>query len=113
MNLVFNARDAMPDGGELTSARRTPRWTRPGPRAHPEVRPGPHVMLAVRDTGCGMDQETQSHVFEPFFTTKDQSKGSGLGLATVYGTVRQSGGCVTVSSELGRGHNHSDLSPTR
>ena len=103
MNLVFNARDAMPDGGELIIRTANATLDETWVRAHPEVRPGPHVMLAVRDTGCGMDQETQSHVFEPFFTTKDQSKGSGLGLSTVYGTIRQSGGCVTVSSELGRG----------
>jgi two-component system, cell cycle sensor histidine kinase and response regulator CckA len=103
MNLVFNARDAMAAGGELTVRTANADLDESWVLAHPEVRPGPHVMLAVHDTGCGMDRETQSHVFEPFFTTKDQSQGSGLGLATVYGTVHQSGGCVTISSTLGEG----------
>ncbi len=103
MNLVFNARDAMSEGGELTVRTANADLDESWVLAHPEVRPGPHVMLAVHDTGCGMDRETQSHVFEPFFTTKDQSQGSGLGLATVYGTVHQSGGCVTISSTLGEG----------
>ena len=103
MNLVFNARDAMSEGGELTVRTANADLDESWVLAHPEVRPGPHVMLAVHDTGCGMDRETQSHVFEPFFTTKDQSQGSGLGLATVYGTVHQSGGCVTISSTLGKG----------
>src|SRR6202008_5118233 len=70
---------------------------------HPGAHPGPHAVLATRDTGHGMSEETQSHIFEPFFTTKDTSKGTGLGLATVYGTVNQSGGCVTVASKLGEG----------
>jgi two-component system cell cycle sensor histidine kinase/response regulator CckA len=103
MNLVFNARDAMSDGGELTIQTANSNLDETWVRGHPGVRTGPHVMLAVCDTGHGMDEETQSHVFEPFFTTKDRSKGTGLGLATVYGTVNQSGGCVTVSSKLGKG----------
>jgi len=103
MNLVFNARDAMPDGGELRIQTANADVDQTLARHHPGVRPGPHVMLAVRDTGRGMDEETQSHIFEPFFTTKDRSKGTGLGLATVYGTVNQSGGCVTVSSKVGEG----------
>jgi len=103
MNLVFNARDAMPDGGELTIQTENADLDQILAGRHPGVRPGPHVMLAVRDTGQGMNEETQAHLFEPFFTTKDRSKGTGLGLATVYGTVNQSGGCVTVSSTLGKG----------
>jgi signal transduction histidine kinase/CheY-like chemotaxis protein len=103
MNLVFNARDAMPDGGELTIETSNRDLDETWVRSHPGVRAVPHVVLAMRDTGHGMDEETQSHVFEPFFTTKDKSRGTGLGLATVHGTVNQSGGCVTVSSKLGSG----------
>jgi signal transduction histidine kinase/ActR/RegA family two-component response regulator len=103
MSLVFNAREAMPRGGELTIQAANCDLDAAWSRFHPGVQAGPHVMLAVRDTGHGMDEETQSHLFEPFFTTKDRSKGSGLGLATVYGTVNQSGGCVKVSSKLGLG----------
>src|SRR5713101_4679507 len=103
MNLVFNARDAMPEGGELTIQTANTDLDEPFALRHPGIRPGPHVVLAVRDTGRGMDEETQSHIFEPFFSTKDRSKGTGLGLATVYGTVTQSGGSVTVSSKLGEG----------
>lgn len=103
MNLVFNARDAMPLGGDLTlqtaNSDLDTAWT----NRHPGMEPGPYVMFAVRDTGHGMDEETQAHLFEPFFTTKDTNKGTGLGLATVYGTVNQSGGCVTVSSIVGQG----------
>jgi signal transduction histidine kinase/CheY-like chemotaxis protein len=103
MNLVFNARDAMPDGGQLKIQTANYAISEEWARTHPGVNCGPHVMLAVCDTGHGMDEETQSHIFEPFFTTKDMTKGTGLGLATVYGTVNQSGGCVTVSSRVGLG----------
>jgi two-component system, cell cycle sensor histidine kinase and response regulator CckA len=103
MNLVFNARDAMSQGGELTIQTANCDLDAAWGRSHPGVQAGPHVMLAVRDTGHGMDEETQSHLFEPFFTTKDKSKGTGLGLATVYGTVNQSGGCVAISSKMGLG----------
>ncbi len=103
MNLVFNARDAMPDGGELTIKTANCDLDEAWVHSHPGVRIGPHVVLGACDTGHGMDEETQSHIFEPFFTTKDKSKGTGLGLATVYGTVSQSGGCVAVSSKLGSG----------
>jgi signal transduction histidine kinase/ActR/RegA family two-component response regulator len=103
MNLVFNARDAMPDGGSLIIQTANSNLDDASARKYPGVQPGSYVMFAVRDTGHGMDEETQSHLFEPFFTTKDTSKGTGLGLATVYGTVNQSGGCVAVSSKVGSG----------
>jgi signal transduction histidine kinase len=103
MNLVFNARDAMPDGGKLTIQTANSLLDENWARRYPEIRPGPHVMLAVHDRGHGMDKETQLHIFEPFFTTKERNTGTGLGLATVYGTVIQSGGCVTVLSNLGEG----------
>jgi signal transduction histidine kinase/CheY-like chemotaxis protein len=103
MNLVFNARDAMPDGGELRIGTSNRDLDEEWIRSHPGIQSGPYVALAVRDNGHGMDEETQAHLFEPFFTTKDATKGTGLGLATVHGTVNQSGGCVTVSSKLGSG----------
>ena len=103
MNLIFNSRDAMPDGGELAIETSNCDLAEQWVRSHPEVLAGPYVRLTVRDTGHGMDEETQSHLFEPFFTTKDKSKGTGLGMATVHGTVNQSGGCVTVASKLGSG----------
>jgi signal transduction histidine kinase/CheY-like chemotaxis protein len=103
MNLVFNARDAMPAGGKLTIQTGNSYLDETWARRYPEIRPGPYVMLAVHDRGHGMDEETQLHIFEPFFTTKERNTGTGLGLATVYGTVIQSGGCVSVLSKLGEG----------
>jgi signal transduction histidine kinase len=103
MNLVVNARDAMPGGGTLTIQTANAEVDKTCAARYPEITPGPFVMLAVSDTGVGIERDIQGRIFDPFFTTKGEGKGTGLGLSTVYGIVRQCGGAISVSSEPGQG----------
>ena len=104
MNMAVNARDAMPNGGRLILETSNTEIDESFARQYPyPIVTGPYIRLTVTDTGTGMDSATTAHIFEPFFTTKEKGKGTGLGLATVYGIIKQSGGYVHVYSEVGLG----------
>ncbi len=103
VNLVINARDAMPNGGKITIELRNVEFDKVGVGPHPGLQPGDYVEMSINDTGTGMDPETLSRIFEPFFTTKESGKGTGLGLATVYGIVQQNSGAIEVQSRIGHG----------
>jgi signal transduction histidine kinase len=103
MNLAINARDAMPNGGKLTLETANVSINQDSAGLYPDLKPGKYVMLAITDTGAGMSDEVKARLFEPFLSTKDVGRGSGLGLSTCYGIIKQSGGHITARSELGRG----------
>ena len=111
MNLALNARDAMPDGGVFSITTSPVVIDKESAQDHPDLKAGEYVRLTISDTGTGMDDETLSHVFEPFFTTKEESKGTGLGLTTVYGIVKQSKGVISLKSEPGEGTTFEILLP--
>jgi len=111
LNLAINARDAMPDGGDLIIETANKDLDEHYAQLNPEVTPGEYVMVSVRDTGTGMTSETIDRIFEPFFSTKEKDKGTGLGLAMVYGFVKRSSGHVSVHSELGHGSEFRILLP--
>jgi two-component system, cell cycle sensor histidine kinase and response regulator CckA len=111
INLVVNSRDAMPRGGRVTIETENVMLMEEQVLPDRDLRPGPHVALSVSDSGCGMAPEVLSHIFEPFFTTKETGQGTGLGLATVFGIVKQSGGAIDVSSELNKGTRFRILFP--
>src|SRR5262249_48459292 len=113
LNLVVNARDAMPKGGTLTIRTANVELSEEHGRMLVGCKPGQYVVMAVSDNGLGMSAETMAHVFEPFFTTKESGKGTGLGLATVYGIAQQNGGFVSVQSELGSGSTFKIYLPRR
>jgi two-component system, cell cycle sensor histidine kinase and response regulator CckA len=103
MNMVVNARDAMPNGGKLTIETGVVQISEAFSAKQLGVAAGPYVTISIVDTGIGMDESTQSHLFEPFFTTKNPGRGTGLGLATAYGIIRQSGGAIGIMSQVGKG----------
>src|SRR5437588_2435222 len=113
MNLAVNARDAMPRGGTLTITTSRVEIDQTYAQTRPDARAGTFVCLRVRDTGCGMDAATMTRIFEPFFTTKEVGKGTGLGLATVYGIVKQHEGWIEVASEAGTGTVFSSFFPAK